>query len=78
MEAEQLWPHTKRGSSSVSEEAKQLVQPSPALTPVFSERPLVKPSPQNKWLEPAHFKLQGTENQKMLFRFSQLMPKKFY
>lgn len=31
------------------------------------------PSPQNKWLGPTHFKLQGTGNQKTLSCFLQLV-----
>lgn len=66
----------QRGSSSVnpSGKARQLAQPFGCVCPPsFLENSPVKPSPQNKWLEPTHFKLQGRGNQKMLSCFSQLV-----
>lgn len=46
-------------------------RPSAARLAVSSQNSPVKPSPQNKWLEPTHLKLQGAPKQKMLSCFSQ-------
>lgn len=46
-------------------------RPSAARLAVSSQDSPVKPSPQNKWLEPTHLKLQGAPKQKMLSCFSQ-------
>lgn len=51
--------------------AGPVAQPSAALLSVFLENSPAKPSPQNKWLEPTHFKLQGSCKQKILSGFSQ-------
>lgn len=65
-------PKGKRLGQSVGK-ARQLAQPSAALVSVFLENSPVNSSPQNKWLEPTHFKLQGTRKQKMLSCFSKLV-----
>lgn len=64
-------PKGKRLGQSLTK-TSQLVQPSAALLCVFLENSPVKPSPQNKWLEPTLFKLQGAREQKMLSCFSQI------
>lgn len=51
--------------------AGPLAQPSAALLSVFLENSPAKPSPQNKWLEPTRFKLQGACKQNILSCFLQ-------
>lgn len=61
----------QRGKRRRQSASRKKSRPSAARLAVFSQNLPVRPSPQNKWLEPTHLKLQGAPKQKMLSCFLQ-------